>query len=103
MLLYSGQLDIIIASALTERALPYIQFPSAGAFAAAPRKVWRIHDDDVEVAGFAQTSPDSNLASVVVRGAGHIVPGDQPERALDMITRFIEDVPYSNLPDPKTA
>ena len=101
VLLYSGQLDIIIASALTERALPYINFPTASEFAATPRKVWRIHADDAEVAGFAQTSPDTNLARVVVRGAGHIVPGDQPERALDMITRFIEDVPYSNLPDPK--
>ena len=103
VLLYSGQLDVIIASALTERALPFLNFPTSEKFAAAPRKVWRIHDTDAEVAGFAQTTPDSNLARVVVRGAGHIVPGDQPDRALDMITRFVEDLPYSNQPNPKAA
>ena len=26
---------------------------------------------------------------VIVRGAGHILPHDQPERALDMLNRFI--------------
>ena len=39
-------------------------------------------------------------AQVVVRSAGHIVPGDQPERAMDMITRFIEGTKYEHLPDP---
>ena len=30
---------------------------------------------------------------VVVRDAGHMVPGDQPARALDMIERFIQGRP----------
>ena len=41
-----------------------------------------------------------NLTQVVVRAAGHIVPGDQPVRAFDMIERFVEGRPYRNLPNP---
>ena len=37
---------------------------------------------------------------VIVRAAGHIVPGDQPERAYDMIQRFIKGTPYDSFPDP---
>ena len=31
----------------------------------------------------------SFLLQLIVRGAGHILPYDQPERALDMVRRFI--------------
>ena len=41
-----------------------------------------------------------NFSQVVVRAAGHIVPGDQPERAMDMIKRFVEGRRYEHLPDP---
>ena len=36
-----------------------------------------------------------------MRAAGHIVPGDQPERAFDMIDRFVRGRPYENWPDPR--
>jgi len=98
VLVYSGQLDIIIASALTERFLPYLQWPSAKAFAAAPKNVWRVEGSDVEVAGFVTEVP--GFQRVIVRGAGHIVPLDQPRRALDMISRFVEGRTYANQPDP---
>ncbi|KAJ1459029.1 Alpha/Beta hydrolase protein [Pelagophyceae sp. CCMP2097] len=98
VLIYSGQLDVIIGTALTERALPFLQWPGAAALADADRAVWRIKPTDTEVAGFA--TQVGNFTRVVVRAAGHIVPGDQPARALDMITRFIEGTPYANLPDP---
>ena len=32
---------------------------------------------------------------VIVRGGGHILPYDQPERALDMIDRFVTGTPFS--------
>ena len=57
-----------------------------------------------EVAGYVQqvatglespTVSGAGLTRVMIRGAGHIVPGDQPERALDMIVRFIEGKPFS--------
>jgi hypothetical protein len=31
-----------------------------------------------------------NLTQVVVRGAGHILPHDQPLRGLDLISRFVD-------------
>lgn len=101
VLVYSGQLDVIIASALTERFLPYLQFPGQAEFAAAEKKVWRINSGDKEVAGFVRETP--KFQRVVVRGAGHIVPADQPQRALDMITRFIEGKSYEHEPDPKVT
>jgi len=98
VLVYSGQLDIIIASALTERFLPYMQWPSAKAFAGAAKKVWRVEGTDAEVAGFVTEVP--GFQRVIVRGAGHIVPFDQPRRSLDMISRFVDGRPYENQPNP---
>jgi len=100
VLLYSGQLDVIIASALTERFLPYLQWPEQAKFAAAPKKVWRVHPNDKEVAGFVREV--EGFQRVIIRGAGHIVPADQPDRALDMITRFIEEKTYDSEPDLKS-
>jgi len=99
VLVYSGQLDVIIGAALTERFLPNVEWQGQAAYNKAHKAVWRINPSDVEVAGYARTV--GNFSQVIVRAAGHIVPGDQPERALDMITRFIEGTGYEHLPNPK--
>ena len=39
-----------------------------------------------EVGGYVKETP--NFVEVLVRGAGHMVPYDQPHRAYDMINRF---------------
>ena len=98
VLLYSGQLDIIIGAATTEAYLKYLAWPGAAAFAAAARKVWRISPTDPEVAGFATAG--GNLTYVVIRGAGHIAPYDQPNRTIDMITKFVEGEGYTDRPNP---
>jgi vitellogenic carboxypeptidase-like protein len=54
-------------------------------YTAANRTAW--YGTDGTVSGFVRTA--LNLTQVVVRGAGHILPFDQPVRALDMIQRFI--------------
>ena len=99
VLIYSGQLDVIIGAALTEAFLPGVQWSGQAAYRSARKAVWRIHPSDKEVAGYVRAV--GNFTQVVVRAAGHIVPGDQPERALDMISRFVEGRAYENLPDPK--
>jgi len=99
VLVYSGQLDVIIGAALTERFLPSVPWGGQAAYRAAPKAVWRVNPSDKEVAGYARVV--GNFSQVVVRAAGHIVPGDQPERALDMITRFVEGRAYENLPNPQ--
>lgn len=101
VLIYSGQLDVIIGAALTETFLPGVEWAGQAAYKAARKAVWRIHPTDTEVAGYARTV--GNFSQVVVRAAGHIVPGDQPERALDMIHRFVEGRGYENLPNPARA
>ena len=98
VLIYSGQLDVIIGAALTESFLPGVAWSGQAAYNAANKSVWRVHPKDTEVAGYARTV--GNFSQVVVRAAGHIVPGDQPERALDMISRFVEGRAYENLPNP---
>ncbi|KAG8139139.1 putative serine carboxypeptidase CPVL-like protein [Naja naja] len=80
VLLYNGQLDIIVAASLTERFLPTVPWGKVKEYKNAERIVWRIHDKDPEVAGYVR--------QVIVRGGGHILPYDQPERALDMMDRF---------------
>jgi len=91
VLIYSGQLDIIIGAALTERFLPGVEWAGKEALIAADRAVWKVNPSDEEVAGFARevNVDGQKLTQVVVRSAGHIVPYDQPRAALDMITRFI--------------
>ncbi|XP_061722240.1 venom serine carboxypeptidase-like [Cydia pomonella] len=85
ILIYNGQLDIIVAYPLTEKFLQNLDFSSAEEYKTAPRKIWRVGD---EVAGYRKRA--GNLTELLVRNAGHMVPHDQPKWAFDMITRFIQ-------------
>jgi len=98
VLIYSGQLDVIIGAALTEAFLPIVPWSGQAAYKAVSKAVWRLNPQDTEVAGYARQV--GNFTQLVVRAAGHIVPGDQPERAFDMIERFVEGRPYEHQPDP---
>lgn len=83
VLIYNGQLDIIVAYPLTENFLQHLQWSGAEKYAKAPRKMWKVGN---ELAGY--TKIVDNLTEVLVRNAGHMVPSDQPKWALDLITRF---------------
>ncbi|XP_014486300.1 PREDICTED: venom serine carboxypeptidase [Dinoponera quadriceps] len=83
VLIYNGQLDIIVAYPLTENFLYKLQWPGADKYAKTPRKVWMVGG---KLAGY--TKSVDNLTEVLVRNAGHMVPMDQPKWALDLITRF---------------
>lgn len=98
VLLYSGQVDVIIGPALTEAFLYLVPWKGQSKLGNATRAVWRITDSDPEVAGYA-TAVD-NFTYVTIRNAGHIAPYDRPVASRDMIQRFIHDLPYPNLPDP---
>lgn len=99
VLLYSGQVDVIIGPALTEAFLPLVPWTGQPALQDAPRAVWRVLDTDTEVAGYVTAV--QNFTYAIIRNAGHIAPFDQPRAARDMIERFIQNIPYPNLPDPK--
>ncbi|XP_077514994.1 putative serine carboxypeptidase CPVL [Amblyomma americanum] len=92
VLIYNGQLDIIIAYPLTDSFVMSIPWSGKAAFDKAPRMIWK-KPSGVGVAGYVRKV--GNFTQVLVRDAGHILPYDQPEVALDLITRFIDDKPFS--------
>uniref|UniRef100_A0A8C0IWS7 Carboxypeptidase n=1 Tax=Chelonoidis abingdonii TaxID=106734 RepID=A0A8C0IWS7_CHEAB len=54
VLLYNGQLDIIVAAPLTERFLPTVPWSKVEEYKSAERLIWRIHPLDKEVAGYVR-------------------------------------------------
>eukprot|EP00931_Biecheleriopsis_adriatica_P037479 TRINITY_DN21491_c0_g1_i1.p1 TRINITY_DN21491_c0_g1~~TRINITY_DN21491_c0_g1_i1.p1 ORF type:complete len:262 (+),score=45.64 TRINITY_DN21491_c0_g1_i1:77-862(+) len=92
VLVYSGQNDVILGPTLTENFLYSLEWQSQDAYKVAKKSIWRRSEKGPgsqlpDVAGYAREV--GLFSQVVVRGAGHMVPGDQPERALDMMERFI--------------
>ncbi|RWR99926.1 putative serine carboxypeptidase CPVL-like protein, partial [Dinothrombium tinctorium] len=87
-LIYSGQLDIIVAAPLTENFLRSVDWKYRNEYLAAKRRIWRVEASDEEVAGYVRKV--HNFYQVVVRRAGHILPYDQPRTAFHMITRFVD-------------
>lgn len=92
VLIYNGQLDIIVAYPLTINYLQNLKFSAAEEYKKAKRHIWRV---DGELAGYVKVA--GNLTEVLVRNAGHMVPGDQPKWALDLITRFTHNKPFFNV------
>lgn len=84
ILVYNGQLDIIVAYPLTERFLNHLNFSSAHEYRIAKRKIWKV---DGEIAGYYKVA--GNLTDAMVRDAGHMVPKDQPKWGLQLIRLFI--------------
>ena len=54
VLLYNGQLDVIVGGPLTERFLLKLNWDGADAYAHADRHVWKVMSTDTEVAGFVR-------------------------------------------------
>lgn len=92
VLIYNGQLDIIVAYPLTVNYLKNLNFSGAEEYKTAQRYPWRMGND---IAGYVKVA--GNLTEVMVRNAGHMVPTDQPKWALDLITRFTRNKPYHNV------
>ncbi|XP_063389056.1 venom serine carboxypeptidase-like [Cydia fagiglandana] len=88
-LIYSGQLDIIVAYPLTLNYLQKLNFSGSEEYRTAKRSIWRV---DGEIAGYAKQG--GRLVEVLVRNAGHGVPMDQPRWAVDMIQRFTHNTKH---------
>jgi len=90
VLLYSGQLDIIVSYRGTMRMARAIEWFGAEQFKNATRTIWRVRrvngNDATDVAGYATTC--RLLTVLLVRNAGHMVPADQPVWSQDLINRF---------------
>ncbi|XP_055624010.1 venom serine carboxypeptidase [Toxorhynchites rutilus septentrionalis] len=90
VLIYNGQLDIIVAYPLTVNYVRKLNHPGAKTYKTAPRYIWKVNGD---IAGYAKEA--GNLVEVFVRNAGHMVPKDQPKWALDMIMRLTHGKGFS--------
>lgn len=86
VMLYNGQLDIIVAYPLTVNFLKKLNFTGAEEYKIARRNIWYVEKD---IAGYFKQA--GNLTEVLVRNAGHLVPRDQPKWALNLITRFVKN------------
>ncbi|XP_047999677.1 vitellogenic carboxypeptidase-like [Leguminivora glycinivorella] len=91
VLVYNGQLDIIIPYPGTVDFIRHLNFSGAEEYEKASRNVWRVNGD---VAGYVKQA--GKLTEILVRNAGHMVPLDQPEWARDMITRFTYNRSFIN-------
>ncbi|KAF4532133.1 hypothetical protein B566_EDAN004139 [Ephemera danica] len=89
VVIYNGQLDIIVAYPLTLGALQALEWSGAADYKTASRHQWYVGK---QLAGYSKTV--GHLTEVLVRNAGHMVPGDQPRWALDLISRFTANKPF---------
>lgn len=84
VLIFNGQLDVIVNYILTANYLQKLDFSSAKEYKNATRKVWHVNN---KTAGYSKVA--GNLTEVLVRNAGHMVPAEQPEAAYQLLYRFI--------------
>lgn len=87
VLVYSGPLDISVPTTQSEQFLSRLAWSRADRWARAPQRIWRSAGGQ-KLLGYKKTL--DNLSFVVVRNSGHMVPYDQPEAMLELLTAFIE-------------
>jgi len=93
VMIYNGQNDVILGSPPAENFIRTIPWSGQLDYLSTKKIIWRIHPSDSEPAGYVRQV--DNFVQAVVRDAGHMVPTDQPARALDMITRFVNNIPFN--------
>ena len=75
----------------TQAYLDTIGWTGQAGYSSAPRKIWRPSAESGEIYGYYQQF--ENFTYAVIRGAGHIAPYDMPIPTLDLISRFVNNVP----------
>jgi vitellogenic carboxypeptidase-like protein len=94
VMVYSGQVDVIVATPLTENFLNTLAWSGAEQYANTPHTIWRVDSSDSDVAGYVRQV--GGFYQVTVRDAGHMVPYDQPRAGYSMITNFIFNTPFDD-------
>ena len=84
ILIYSGSVDDSVSTDGTRAWIRYLRESDKLTYAS----VWTRWNVQNQVAGFVEKY-NEGLTFATVRGAGHMVPSSQPERALELIRRFI--------------
>jgi carboxypeptidase C (cathepsin A) len=84
VLIYNGQDDFVVNTAGVLNYLNGLNYERIAEWKRARKQIWTIHGS---VKGWAKVA--GNLWFVLVNGAGHMVPTDQPEAAFNMMGHFI--------------
>jgi len=87
---YNGDLDLICNWVGGKMWVEGMSWPHKNSFNAAPMKTWNAHGT---AAG--QTKTSNGLTFVRVFQAGHMVPHDQPENALDLLSHIVKNTPFA--------
>jgi carboxypeptidase C (cathepsin A) len=90
VVVYNGDLDLICNWVGGKMWVEGMSWPGKAAFNAAPMKTWHVHGTP---AGQAKTA--QGLTFVRVYQAGHMVPHDQPENALDLLSHIVKNTPFA--------
>ncbi|RLN89127.1 hypothetical protein BBJ28_00012568 [Nothophytophthora sp. Chile5] len=85
VLMYAGDADLICNVYATEATAEKLQWSGAAGFSVSQSLSYTTESG---IADAGRVRSYSRLTFVEVHNAGHMVPGDQPEVALDMITKF---------------
>jgi vitellogenic carboxypeptidase-like protein len=85
VLIYNGDYDVVVSSAMIEAALMSTNWSLQGQYNNTRRKIWKTDD---RLKGFV--SHTGQFCRVVVHGAGHQTPHDMPDTSLEMVTSFLK-------------
>ncbi|KAI0330115.1 carboxypeptidase C [Cubamyces sp. BRFM 1775] len=97
LLIYAGDADMACNYIGNERWVEQLENKFHEEFAKTPKQPWLTLDKG-ELAGWVRSAGGDgftagNVTYVQVHAAGHMVPFDQPEATLDLISRWLADVP----------
>ena len=90
VLVYSGNKDYICNYLGGLEWTTSTKWASQSEFQAAKFKDWKVGGDKA-----GEVKAYGDLTFLSVNEAGHMVPRDQPKNALDMLTRFLNNQPFS--------
>ncbi|KAK5583904.1 hypothetical protein RB653_005508 [Dictyostelium firmibasis] len=98
VLIYNGQFDIICNHVGTSEYLNQIDWEYADDWLSAPRFTWTSvgTDGSLQSGGYGKTT--ANLTFVMALGGSHMYPMNMPSTSLDMVTRFLNDRSFNDLP-----
>lgn len=95
VLFYNGQFDLICNHLGTETFLhQHLSWDQVDSFRKAKRYVWV---NSGSPAGYARATVDRLLTYVVFLGGSHMAPMDEPEKALDLVHRFLQDKSFQDV------
>lgn len=91
VLIYNGDRDMSCNAQGSEVLLGGMDWSGAQEWKTADRGVWLV---DNEPAGYSRST--RNLEFLVVYNSGHLMPMNQPKRALDLVTRMVNGASFND-------